>query len=226
MRTQSACLRAAWSSKSETRIPSPGNAAVCRWFNHNVTKLMIVVGSVRPGRVGLPIAEWVRAEAEKTGTFEIDFVDLAELALPFMDEPQHPRLQQYTHDHTMAWSARVGAAEAFIFVTPEYNYSYSPALKNALDFLNVEWWRKPVGFVSYGGVSSGTRGVAALMSVTGALGLVRVGANVELTFGGKQVVDGVFVAGEKETAIIARELNEIDSLARVLTPSRVNPNQG
>jgi len=187
---------------------------------------MIIVGSVRPGRVGLPVAEWVRGAAEKSGAFDIDFVDLAELALPFMDEPAHPRLQQYTKQHTIDWSARVAAAEAFIFVTPEYNYSYSPALKNALDFLNAEWWRKPVGFVSYGGVSSGTRGVAALMPVIGALGLVRVGANVELTFPGKQVVDGVFQPEEKETAIIARELDEIEALARVLTPSRSNPNQG
>ncbi len=187
---------------------------------------MIVVGSVRPGRVGLPIAEWVRAEAEKSGNFEIDFVDLAELALPFMDEPAHPRLRQYTKQHTIDWSARVDAAEAFIFVTPEYNYSYSPALKNAIDFLNNEWWRKPLGFVSYGGVSSGTRGVAALMPVTSAIGLVRVGANVELTFGGAQVVDGVFEPREKESAIIARELEELEALARVLTLSRRNPNQG
>jgi NAD(P)H-dependent FMN reductase len=185
-----------------------------------VTKLMIVVGSVRPGRVGLPIAEWVRAEAEKTGRFEIDFVDLAELALPFMDEPNHPSLRKYTKQHTLDWSARVDAAEAFIFVTPEYNYSFSPALKNALDYLNKEWWRKPLGFVSYGGVSGGTRGVADIMTVTSALGLVRVGANVELNFGGRQVVDGVFQPGEKETAILAKELAELDNLSGFLTPAR------
>ncbi len=96
------------------------------------------------------------------------------------------------------------AAEAFIFVTPEYNYSFSPALKNALDYLNKEWWRKPLGFVSYGGVSGGTRGVAGIMAITSALGLVRVGANVELNFGGKQVVDGVFQPQEKETAILEK----------------------
>lgn len=183
---------------------------------------MIVVGSVRPGRVGLPIAEWVRAEAEKTGNFEIDFVDLAELNLPFMDEPSHPRLQKYTQQHTKDWSARVAAAEAFIFVTPEYNYSFSPALKNALDYLSLEWWRKPLGYVSYGGVSGGTRGVAALMTVTTSLGLVRVGANVELNFGGQQVVDGVFQPGEKESAIIVRELEEIHNLAGFLTPARAS----
>src|SRR5476649_424272 len=180
---------------------------------------MIVVGSVRPGRVGLPIAEWVRAEAAKTGRFDIDFVDLAELALPFMDEPNHPILRKYTKQHTIDWSARVDAAEAFIFVTPEYNYSFSPALKNAIDFLNKEWWRKPLGFVSYGGVSGGTRGVASLTPTTSNLGLVRVGANVELNFGGRQVVDGVFQPGEKETAILAKELEELYNLSGFLTPA-------
>jgi NAD(P)H-dependent FMN reductase len=164
----------------------------------------------------------VRAEAEKTGNFEIDFVDLAELNLPFMDESAHPRLKQYTKQHTKDWSARVDAAEAFIFVTPEYNYSFSPALKNAIDFVSLEWWRKPLGFVSYGGVSGGTRGVAALMPVTGALGLVRVGANVELNFGGLQVVDGVFQPGEKESALIQRELEELNNLAAFLTPARAS----
>ena len=174
---------------------------------------MIIVGSVRPGRVGLPIAQWVRERAEQSGAFEVDFVDLAELALPFMDEPNHPRLRQYTQPHTFAWSARVDAADAFLFVTPEYNYSYSPALKNALDYLNQEWWQKAAGFVSYGGVSSGTRGVAALLPVLAALGLVRVSANVELPFGGLQVHDGVFQPGEKESAILTKELSELAALA-------------
>jgi NAD(P)H-dependent FMN reductase len=181
---------------------------------------MIIVGSVRPGRIGLPIAEWVRGEAERTGDFDIDFVDLAQLALPFMDEPNHPRMRQYTKAHTIEWSKRVDAADAFILVTPEYNYSFSPALKNALDFLNQEWWMKPVGFVSYGGVSSGTRGAASLLPTIVNLGLVRVGANVELSFPGKQVVDGVFQPQEKELAILAKELGEITKLAAALAPLR------
>jgi NAD(P)H-dependent FMN reductase len=92
---------------------------------------MIIVGSVRPGRIGLPIANWVRERAEAHGGFDVDFVDLAELNLPFMDEPNHPSLHQYTKPHTIAWSERVAAADAFIFVTPEYNHSYSPALKKS-----------------------------------------------------------------------------------------------
>ena len=174
---------------------------------------MIVVGSVRPGRAGLPIAEWVRTVAERTGEWRIDFVDLAELALPFMDEPQHPRLHDYSKPHTIAWSERVQSADAFVFVTPEYNYSYSPALKNAIDFLNSEWWMKPLGFVSYGGVSSGTRGVAALLPTVVALGLVRVGANVELPFGMRQIEGGVFQPGERESALLDKEFEELLALA-------------
>lgn len=184
------------------------------------TRLMIIVGSVRPGRVGLPIATWARERAEARG-FEVDFVDLAELALPFMDEPNHPMLHQYTKPHTFAWSERVEAADAFLLVTPEYNHSYSPALKNALDFLNREWWRKPVGFVSYGGVSGGTRGVVALTTSTSGLGMVKIGANLEINFAGKMVIDGVFVPGEKESAVIEKELGELLELSEVLKPSRL-----
>jgi len=183
-------------------------------------KLMIVVGSVRPGRIGLPIAEWVRKAAEADGRFEIDFVDLAELALPFMDEPSHPRLRQYTQPHTIAWSERVDAADAFVFVTPEYNHSFSPALKNAMDYLSQEWWRKPVGFVSYGGVSAGSRGVTALEPVVVGLGLVRAGAEVEIPFAGKNVVDGEFQGDEKVSAILANQLDELVALSTALTPLR------
>ena len=79
-------------------------------------RLMIVLGSVREGRTGATIAEWVRKAAEADGRFDVDFVDLAELKLPLMDEPNHPRLRQYTKPHTIAWSERVEAADGFLFV--------------------------------------------------------------------------------------------------------------
>jgi NAD(P)H-dependent FMN reductase len=183
-------------------------------------RLMIIVGSVRPGRIGLPIARWVESAARERDGVEIDFVDLAELALPLMDEPNHPRLQQYTQPHTIAWSERVAAADAVVLVTPEYNYSYSPALKNALDYLHREWWRKPVGFVSYGGVSGGTRGVVALTVVTSALGLIRTGAAVEINFAGQQVADGVFTPSDKETAVLGHLLDELGPLSEALAPLR------
>lgn len=185
-----------------------------------MTTLMIVVGSVRPGRVGLPVAEWVRGEAQKRSEFEIDFVDLAELNLPFMDEPNHPVLRQYTKPHTVRWSERVDAADAFVFVTPEYNHSYSPVLKNAVDYLNKEWWRKAVGFVSYGGVSAGSRGVVAFDVVISALGLTKTAINVEIPFVKNFIDDGRFTPTDKEVAVLGRMLDELHSLGSALKPLR------
>jgi NAD(P)H-dependent FMN reductase len=181
---------------------------------------MIIVGSTRPGRAGLPVAQWVEAAAKEHASFDVDFVDLAELALPFLDEPNHPAKRQYTKPHTFAWSERVDAADAFIFVTPEYNHSYAAPLKNAIDFLSQEWWRKPVGFVSYGGVAAGARGVASIEPVLTTVGLVKTGANVEIPFIGTRIVDGAFEPNEKETAILGKVLGELDSLAEALKPLR------
>jgi NAD(P)H-dependent FMN reductase len=128
-------------------------------------RLTIIIGSTRPGRSGLPIAEWFAGRARAHGGFDVGVVDLAVLNLPLLDEPHHPRLGRYVHRHTKDWSATVDASDAFVIVTPEYNAGYPAPLKNALDYLANEWFDKPVGFVSYGGVSAGTRAVQQLEQV-------------------------------------------------------------
>lgn len=186
-----------------------------------MTSLMILVGSVRPGRIGLPVAQWVQQQVAGHDDFgSVDFADLAEINLPLMDEPNHPMLRQYTKPHTLAWSERVDAADAFVFVSPEYNHSLSPALKNAIDYLNHEWWRKPVGTVSYGGVSGGSRGVVALEPVLTTVGLVKTAVNVEIPFVKAMVSDGVFTPTEKEATILGKLLVELEGLASALKPLR------
>ena len=97
-----------------------------------------------------------------------------------MDEPNHPRLRQYTKQHTKDWSAKVEAADAFVFVMPEYNYGFNAPLKNVIDYLNQEWAYKPVGFVSYGGVASGTRAVQMIKQVVTTLKMTTLGRTTEL----------------------------------------------
>jgi NAD(P)H-dependent FMN reductase len=109
-------------------------------------------------------------------------VDLAEVNLPFMNEPHHPRLGRYTHQHTKDWSAKVAEADAFVFVMPEYNYGYNAELKNALDYLHGEWQYKPVGLVSYGGVSGGTRAVQMIKQVVTTLKMTPVLEAVSIPF--------------------------------------------
>ena len=144
--------------------------------------LQIVIASTRPGRIGLPVAQWFEQAAIAHHGFEVELIDLAEVALPFFDEPNHPRLRKYEHQHTKAWSETVDRADAYVFVTPEYNYGFNAVLKNALDYLNQEWAHKPVGFVSYGGVAAGTRAVQMLKQVITALKMVPVQASVNIPF--------------------------------------------
>ena len=144
--------------------------------------LQVLIASTRPGRVGPAVAAWFVDLAREHGAFEVDLVDLAELDLPFMDEPNHPRLRAYTHDHTKAWSERVDRADAFVFVMPEYNYSYTAPLKNAMDYLHEEWKHKPISFVSYGGISAGLRAVQAIKQVTSTLSMTSTQAAVPIPF--------------------------------------------
>jgi NAD(P)H-dependent FMN reductase len=153
-------------------------------------KLMIVIASTRPGRIGLPVGEWIDAAAREHGGFEVDLADLAEIDLPFFDEPKHPRLREYTHQHTKDWSARVEAADAFVFVHPEYNYGLNAPLKNALDYLNAEWKYKPLGLVSYGGVSAGTRAAQMIKQVVTTLGVFPIFEAVSIPFVAEFVGEG------------------------------------
>lgn len=122
-------------------------------------KLQVVVCSTRPGRVGPSVAHWFRDFAVSHGQFDVTLVDLADFDLPMYDEPHHPSLQKYEKEHTKRWSASVAAADAYVFVTPEYNYGPPPSFVNALNYVYREWNYKPCGFVSYGGVSGGLRAV-------------------------------------------------------------------
>jgi len=122
-------------------------------------KLQVIICSTRPGRVGPAVARWFADFAARHARFDTTLVDLADFHLPLYDEPHHPRLQKYENEHTKTWSASVAGADAYVFVTPEYNYCPPPAFGNSLNYLYNEWNYKPCGFVSYGGLSGGMRAV-------------------------------------------------------------------
>jgi len=134
--------------------------------------LHIITGSTRPGRVGPSVAAWFTAHARAADTFEIEVIDLAEVALPLLDEPNQPGEQKYVHEHTTMWSKTITRADAVVFVIPEYNASMNAATKNALDYLYVEWHYKPLGIVSYGGISGGLRAAQAIKQVGAALKMI------------------------------------------------------
>jgi NAD(P)H-dependent FMN reductase len=184
-------------------------------------RLLSIIASTRPARIGLPVANWFVERAAGHGGFELDVVDLAELNLPLLDEPNHPRLRQYTKEHSHAWSAIVDAADAIVMVTSEYNHGYPAALKNAIDFLHHEWRYKPVGFVSYGGVAAGTRAVQQLKQVVTAVAMMPMQASVNIPFVQQFLgEDGTITANEVMLEAVPAMLDELLRFQQALAPLR------
>ncbi|HVW92558.1 MAG TPA: NAD(P)H-dependent oxidoreductase [Devosia sp.] len=161
-------------------------------------KLMIITASTRDGRKGPSLTRWIEAEARKDADWEVVPADLREIALPMMEEPEHPRFKRYKYEHTKRWSAMVDAVDAFITVLPEYNFSVPPALLNAIDYLFQEWAYKPMGFVSYGGVSAGTRSLNMTRQIVSALKIVPITEAVNVPFFTQFInAEGIFTANEQ-----------------------------
>lgn len=154
--------------------------------------LAVIIFSTRPGRVGLPVGKWIYQKAVEDGRFDVKLIDLKEINLPLFDEPKHPRFGEYQNEHTKQWSKLIDPIDIFIFVIPEYNFGISAATKNAIDFLHKEWNYKPVGFVSYGGVSGGTRAVQMLKQVVTTVKMVPLFEAVHISFVQNYIKDGEF----------------------------------
>ena len=143
-------------------------------------RVAIILGSTRPGRNGEAVAKWVYEIANKRPDAEIEYVDIKDFNLPFLDEPIPPSRGQYTKEHTKKWSAKIDSFDAFVFVAAEYNHGIPGALKNAIDFLYKEWNNKVAGFVGYGS-AGGVRSVEQLRLVMAELQVATVRAQVQLS---------------------------------------------
>ncbi|MBK8010413.1 MAG: NAD(P)H-dependent oxidoreductase [Deltaproteobacteria bacterium] len=174
------------------------------------SKLDIVVVSTRPGRKGPAVAGWMRARAEAHAGFDVRLTDLAEANLPIFDEPDHPRAGRYVHEHTKAFSRRMMEADAFVFVTPEYNFGMPPAFLNALNYLAREWAYAPAAFVSYGGVSGGTRSVQMAKQIVTTLKMMPIPEAVSIPFFQQHLKDsGDFEPGEQQEKAATGMLDEL-----------------
>ena len=177
-------------------------------------KLNIIIVSTRPGRIGPALATWLHDYVKESGAFDAELVDLAAFNLPVYDEPRHPRLRQYEHAHTKAWSASVDAADAFVFVTPEYNFFAPPSFVNAIAFLSHEWSGKPAGLFSYGGVSGGLRAAQSEKMLLTTMNIMPIAEGIAVPMAPKLITDGVFQPNE---LILASAKSMIEQLQRWAT---------
>lgn len=144
-------------------------------------KVGIILGSIREGRMGEGVANWVNdlAQARDAGT-TYDFVDLKKFNVPLLESAVVPGAanKQYDDAQVQEWSNAIDSYDGFIFVTPEYNHSVPGGFKNAFDALGGEWAGKPVAFVSYG-ANGGIRATEAWRLIVANFEMLQVRAALD-----------------------------------------------
>ncbi|SDZ36538.1 NAD(P)H-dependent FMN reductase [Amycolatopsis xylanica] len=196
-----------------------------------MTRIAVITGSTRPRRRAKMVADWVLDVAVRhTGSADVTYelVDIAEFALPLLDEEVPAAIGDYGQEHTRRWAAAIDGFDGFVFVTPEYNHSMPAALKNAIDYLFGEWGDKSAGFVSYG-LHGGTRAVEHLRVTLAEVKVADVRTTVALSlFNDFRITDitqpGVFAPGDHQEPTLTRMLDEVVAWARALAPLRVKEN--
>ncbi|NUW38832.1 NADPH-dependent FMN reductase [Nonomuraea rhodomycinica] len=190
-----------------------------------MTRIGIVVGSTRPGRRGRAVAEWVASvAAQEQPEADFEIVDLADFALPLLDEEQPALFGRYGNAHTVRFAEAVSRYDGFVFVTPEYNHSIPGALKNALDFVYAEWNNKAAGFVGYG-LHGATRAVEHLRLILAELRVATVRTQVALslhhdfTFSAP-TEPGAFTPGAHQHQTLSTLLADVVVWSRALQPVR------
>ena len=158
-------------------------------------KIQIIVGSIREGRVAIKVADWLcqAIQVADHPSLETEIVDLKAWDLPLFAGSKPPASGVYDQPKQQAWSEKIAQGDAYILISPEYNHGYSPALKNALDYLYKEWQGKPAAFISYGG-SNGSRSIDQIKQVASSLGLIDSNAVLEIRDIAKHLETGAFVA--------------------------------
>jgi NAD(P)H-dependent FMN reductase len=151
--------------------------------NTEPLRVAVVIGSNREGRFGDIVARWFIRTVAAIDGLDLDIIDLADLDL-------HTSIRATTPPTIRDISTRVADADAFVFITPEYNHSYPASIKAFIDHHVEEWSGKAVGFVSYGGIAGGLRSVEALRLVFASLNAVTVRNTVSFANAWNQFVDG------------------------------------
>ncbi len=192
-------------------------------------KVQVIIGSTRPGRVTDRLAKWVVNEAKQLSDTDVELVDLADYVLPFLDEPISPQYNPERKPNPVAkrWIDTLSKADAFILVTPEYNRSTSGVLKNALDYIDYQFDKKPVALVGHGS-TGGAQAIGQLRAIIPGLLSITVPAATYFQGAVKDKINeqGTLIDGsDKEspsgsTAAIHRTLDQLKWYSDALSVAR------
>ena len=172
--------------------------------------IYIIVGSIREGRTAIKVANWLQHAIGELSIASLttEIVDLKQWALPIFAGAHPPATGIYDQPKQQDWADKIAQADGFIFISPEYNHGYSPALKNALDYLGKEWSGKSAAYVGYGS-TNGSRSIDQIRQVGTQLGLIDSSAVLEIREIFKRNKDENFEANEFELKGLAALISKL-----------------
>ena len=172
--------------------------------------IYIIVGSIREGRTAIKVANWLQHAIGELSIASLttEIVDLKQWDLPIFAGAHPPATGIYDQPKQQDWADKIAQADGFIFISPEYNHGYSPALKNALDYIGKEWQGKSAAYVGYG-ATNGSRSIDQIRQVTSSLGLVDPNAVIEIRDIFKRNKDENFEANEFELKGLAALISKL-----------------
>lgn len=182
-------------------------------------KILVIMGSVREGRMAEPVAHWVIEGAADRAALDLELVDLKDWDLPFYPFAKAPAVGDYRDPLQLRWAEKIAGADGYILICPEYNHGIPAVLKNALDFVYAEWHRKPVTFVGYGG-NGGARSIEQLTMVARELRMAPLEASVHLMSVWSKAAGGGFTPDDKDTRWIGHLYDELIWWGRTLKAGR------
>ncbi|UZK65798.1 NADPH-dependent FMN reductase [Sphingomonas sp. M1-B02] len=182
-------------------------------------KILVILGSVREGRMALPVGQWVVEQAASREALDCELVDLKQWDLPFYPFAKAPSAGHYSDPLQIRWAEKVASADGYILIAPEYNHGPPAVLKNALDFVYAEWNRKPVTFVGYGG-NGAARSIEQLTCIARELQMAPLEGSVHIMGVWGKVKDGTFAGDEKDLRWLGHAFDEVEWWGRALAAAR------
>jgi NAD(P)H-dependent FMN reductase len=141
-------------------------------------RVLVFYGSYRSNRMGIRLADYVVAGLKARGG-DAELIDAKAVGLPMLDRmyKEYPRGEAPAALEELA--ARIRAADAFVFVTGEYNWGIQPGLKNLTDHFLEEWFWRPAAIASYSaGRFAGARSAVAWHGTLSEMGMVVISSSL------------------------------------------------
>jgi NAD(P)H-dependent FMN reductase len=141
-------------------------------------RILVLYGSYRSDRQGIRLATFL-VEGLRARGDDVELIDAKAIGLPMLDRMYKEYPAGSAPEALEILAGKIRDADAFVFVTGEYNWGVQPGLKNLTDHFLEEWFWRPAAIASYSSTRlSGTRSSYAWHSTLSEMGMVVISSTL------------------------------------------------